>query len=314
MSNYMKLCLSITVAMGLIAYGWAAIIGFGYPIWKDYVFSGILFSVFASVAMFYTHVRRDPKIAGPCWAIATFVFYMPFAIMYSYAIQTLNFPLADPLFVKWDAALGFHWLEWAKWYASFPQWFSEWSSFIYASSAKTMFATAAFLIVTGRHKQLDEFVLLFLLTSTITSTISGFLPGENAYEYFKVSGELDAALSPVVGQGYMTDFYAIRDGSLQSLKVVDVQGLVAFPSFHTILSLVLIYVMRGSGIFFVISLIWNALIIATVPFDGAHYLTDMLSGVLVAIVAIAFMHWLEPRLNAFYAREKREPSGLVAAE
>jgi membrane-associated phospholipid phosphatase len=65
--------------------------------------------------------------------------------------------------------------------------------------------------------------------------------------------------------------------------------------------------MRGTGIFFLITLIWNTGIIATTPFDGAHYLTDIIGGVVVMVASVFVIHRLEPYLETVFSRKLQTP-------
>ena len=302
MSDLSRFNLAFTAVLGFLVFTWGLLANFQFPPLTDYIFTTILTTIFGLVAWFYTHIRRDISISGPCWSLFILLLILPISVMYSYLIHIWNFPLADVTFAEFDALFGFNWLVLAKYFATLPEWVSTASTKIYTSWILLIQLTALFLIVSGRHKRLDEFVFLFLVTITITCTISGFLPGVGAFDYFKPDAATADKLSAVVGAAYYDDLLALRDGSLRTLTISSAHGLVTVPSFHTINSLILIYVMRGCGKFLVLAVIWNLAIIATTPFDGAHYLADIVGGVIVAIIGVYLLRWIEPRVNAFYAR------------
>ncbi len=310
MSVLIKLNLVIIAIIALVDVIWGNMAGFAFPPADHYYWSLLLATVFGAAGLFYTYVRIDPKIAAPCWSLFTYATFMPTAIFTSYLSASLNYPLADGMLAQMDAMLGFSWPDAINWFVTLPDWVSTFSTRLYASTLWGMFIVACFLIFTGRHRQMDEYVTLFVVTCTITSIIAGFLPGQNAYEFFRLDPSIYEKLSPAVGQSYMQDFFALRDGSLRQLKLVGVQGLVSFPSFHTILALILIYVMRGSGIFFAIAVVWNVGIILTTPFDGAHYLTDVIGGFLVMGLSMALIRWAEPRAANLFSRQLAAP-GMV---
>jgi len=105
----------------------------------------------------------------------------------------------------------------------------------------------------------------------------------------------------------MNDFFAIREGSLQQLKLLGANGLVSFPSFHTILALLLIYVTREIRLLSIFVTIWGLGVVATTPFDGAHYISDVIGGFVVLMATIAAMQRLEPHLARIFAQEKSKP-------
>ncbi len=307
MSLLLKFNLLVTALFGLVIFVWGSIAGFGFPPLDHYTASGILAAVFGAAALFYTFLRPDRKIADPCWVLMAYALFMPVMIMFSYLPASLNFPLADAALARTDQMLGFNWLDAVHWFVTLPDWVSIASSKLYNSTHWAMLVVAGFLIFSGRHRQLDEYLTLFILTGLITCAISGFLPAETALEYFKPDAATYERLSPIVGNGYMSDFHALRDGSLRQLKLLGVQGIVSFPSFHMVLAMLLIYVMRGTGIFFAITVVWNVGIMLTIPFDGAHYLTDIIGGAVLMVTCIYFIRWLEPWLAATWSKQLKEP-------
>jgi membrane-associated phospholipid phosphatase len=307
MSLLMRFNLVVIASLGLLVFVWGSLAGFSFPPLDHYTSSIILASVFGGFALIYTFLRPDRKIADPCWVIMSYAICMPVMVMISYLPASLNFPLVGSALVKADLFLGFKWMESVQFFIELPAWVSIASSKLYETNRLAMLMTLIVLIFSGRHKRLDEFLTLFIVTGTVTCLISGILPAVNAYEFFLPNDTIYDRLSPVVGRGYYDDFFALRDGSLRQLKLRDVQGLVSFPSFHTILALLLIYVMRGTGIFFAIMLIWNVGIILTTPFDGAHYLVDIVAGGVVMVAAVYFVRWLEPWLASTYAKKPMEP-------
>jgi len=306
MSLLMKFNLAMIALFGLIVFAWGSLAGFSFPPAEHYTASTILAGAFGTAALFYTFLRPDRKIADPCWALAGYALFMPIMIMLSYLPASLNFPLAGGALVKADLMLGFDWMAAVKYFVELPAWVSIYSSKLYNSTHWAMLIVAGFLIFSGKHRRMDEYLTLFIITGIVTCVISGFIPAVNAYEFFLPNDEIYDRLSPIVGRGYYDDFFALRDGSLRQLKLLDVQGLVSFPSFHTILALLLIYVMRGTGIFFIITLVWNIGIITTTPFDGAHYLVDIIAGGLVMLGAIHFIRWFEPWLAKNFVKSPKE--------
>jgi membrane-associated phospholipid phosphatase len=70
------------------------------------------------------------------------------------------------------------------------------------------------------------------------------------------------------------------------LTVSRTQGIVAFPSFHTVAGVLLANMARGRKWFLPV-LALNVLMIVSVMSEGAHFAVDMLSGLICACVAIA---------------------------
>jgi membrane-associated phospholipid phosphatase len=89
--------------------------------------------------------------------------------------------------------------------------------------------------------------------------------------------------------GWLVVFVALRDGSLSSFALLHMTGIVTFPSFHTALAIVLIYVHRPPLPSFVPLMILNVVMLVAIPFAGHHYLVDMIAGAGVAAISIAIV-------------------------
>jgi membrane-associated phospholipid phosphatase len=64
------------------------------------------------------------------------------------------------------------------------------------------------------------------------------------------------------------------------------QGVIAFPSFHTVMAILLAYAHRPPSRSFWLVALLNGLMVLAVPPAGHHYLIDAISGALVAVVCI----------------------------
>ena len=67
----------------------------------------------------------------------------------------------------------------------------------------------------------------------------------------------------------------------------EMAGIVSFPSYHTILALLLPYAARGSGRPGAVLLLWNLAMMPSIVPIGGHYLTDQLGGTALTCAVIA---------------------------
>lgn len=280
--------------------------GYSFPPVDIFIASVLPIMLFGPLGLFYSYIRLDKTIAVPCMNIVTYSLFIPPIVLFGQLMGGLNNPLTDSYLAAFDATIGVNWLTLVTYFASLPEWVSLYSTKLYSSTDILGLLVAVFLIFSGKHKNLEEFVTYFILTAIIVNIFAGFFPAESAYEYFKPDGDLYARISPVVGEGYMNDFFALRDGSMRQLKLIGANGIVSFPSFHTIIALLLIYVIRGCGLITFLVGIWGLGIVATTPFDGAHYIADIIGGAFVLFATIAAMQRLEPYLTRVLSPSKEQ--------
>jgi len=82
---------------------------------------------------------------------------------------------------------------------------------------------------------------------------------------------------------WRAEILALRSHTM--LTVSQTQGIVAFPSFHTVAGVLLTNMVRGRK-WFLSVLALNVLMIVSVMTEGAHFAVDMLSGLVIAWIAI----------------------------
>jgi hypothetical protein len=85
---------------------------------------------------------------------------------------------------------------------------------------------------------------------------------------------------------FLDAFNALRDGSLTNIDVSSVQGVVSFPSFHTMLGILITYALRDTRPLFIpVAAINAVMIVSTLPVGG-HYLADVIAGAAISAAAI----------------------------
>jgi membrane-associated phospholipid phosphatase len=62
------------------------------------------------------------------------------------------------------------------------------------------------------------------------------------------------------------------------------KGLIAFPSYHGTLSVLLVLAFSGVRFWFLPILILNTIILIATPIEGGHHLVDVIAGVGVALI------------------------------
>ena len=87
----------------------------------------------------------------------------------------------------------------------------------------------------------------------------------------------------------MSHFTLLRAGGLPVIDLDAMQGLISMPSYHCVMSLLLIHAMRRSGLLLPVAAVVNLIVILSTPTEGGHYFLDVLAGVLVAAITIAVL-------------------------
>jgi hypothetical protein len=256
----------------------------------------VVFSFFliSGINFVYAKLRPDRRIAVFAAAAAQLTAFTACGAILSYLTVTSRFPLIDRYLAAADAAMGFDWRLLFMWVHEHP----AIDSVLALSYGTGLFQIGVLLVVlnvVGQLERVREFVWPFVITLLIAVPVSWLFPAESAWVYFGVTN--------LTNPYHLADFTALRAGQMREISIARVNGLITFPSFHAALGLILIYASRGIRVLFPLSLGSNALMIASTPFAGGHYLVDILAGLAMVPLAVFILRsW------------QREPSGrLVAA-
>lgn len=256
-------------------------------VWQGWLLPATLSGGFLLLALFYERIRRvdDGRIAETLHETAILIAYGPPAAALSYLILAPALPLQDQLFTAIDAALGFSWLDWHAWVQSRPG-VEGVLAFFYASSLPHIAVLLIFTGLTGRTDRSRELNALLIATSLPIVMISGLVPAVGALAHHGV------ALEKAV---HLAHFEGLREGVFRVIDPRQLEGIITFPSFHTAISIILVWVARGLPIVFWPTVVLAAGQLVSIPTEGGHYLADMLGGAAITVAAIALLRRTQPR-------------------
>jgi membrane-associated phospholipid phosphatase len=250
----------------------------------------------AAGAWIYRNWRRDPWIASGMESTAQLIAFAAVGAPLSYlaAAAGAAIPLQDHLFDAADRALGFDWMAMLRWFGDAPVTFAA-LRLIYGSLLPQMTLAVLCLAFTGRLVWLRTFMLAFIVATLVTIAISAVLPSAGVWLHYGLT-EADSRVVPMVSTVWPV-FTGLRDGSLRALVAVGAEGVITFPSLHAGLAVLMIAALWPIRALRWIVLILNTAMLVATPIDGAHYLVDVLAGIVVAVVSLIAAHAVAMRMG-----------------
>lgn len=283
--------------------GWVAVIGFALATLCAYAATGqdldltgiwriLPFLVIsASVFLVYRRWRPAPTLSYGVELGLQLYALLVLSMFLSFALADLGgrYPLRDDVLHAADRFLGFDWMSLYRAVMARP-WLRLVLSLAYMSFAPQFAVVVVVLIICGRLEALQRFVLAVALTLAMTLALFWVMPALGYHAYFGVPPEPPSAATML----------SLRSGALSPIRLSDLDGLVTFPSFHTVGALLFAWAMWSLP-----RLRWpflglNGLLIASTPAIGSHYLVDLLAGGLVAAAGIALANrfaWAPGRME-----------------
>jgi membrane-associated phospholipid phosphatase len=95
----------------------------------------------------------------------------------------------------------------------------------------------------------------------------------------------------------MRDLGPVREGLLRDLDLLNLAGIVTFPSFHACSAILYAWALWPVWWARPFALLANGAMLASTPVDGGHYFIDVLAGIAVAVLAIVAARALSQRVQ-----------------
>ncbi len=140
------------------------------------------------------------------------------------------------------------------------------------------------LTATGKTIHAYRFIAAFVVALFTTDLLLAIVPGKSAAALLLPSG---APHAPASGLRHIPIIEHLRAGTLGPVDIGHLDGLIAFPSFHSAAAVLFAFAAWPVRWLRIPSLLLNALMLAATPIQGGHYFADTIGGICVALGAIA---------------------------
>jgi membrane-associated phospholipid phosphatase len=273
--------------------------------WDDLVVPLVSAAVVLAGAATFRRQGRRALLAATLIAVGQVTLFAVLAAIMNYLLLS-DRPLIDAELARLDAALGVHWPS--LFAALKGGTFGQLLTVAYESNGIQLAGVILLLGFTGRTLELDRYLLAFFLATLGALAFWAVLPSLGSAAHVLSTGIMQdwsgATVSPAVARALLD----LKSGALVEMELENLKGLIAFPSLHTVMALLVVYSVREIKIVFWPVLAWNALMLVSIPVDGGHHVVDVPAGVLLMVVSV-----LAARRIVVFAEQRASRSVLVAA-
>jgi membrane-associated phospholipid phosphatase len=249
-----------------------------------------------AISVCYRRWRPDPWISNGAECTAQIAVIMTLGVLISYPLAALSFPYRDAELHAIDRALGLDWRAYLGFFSSHPL-FSAACKLAYCSMRCQYLLVIVALVATSNFRRLQRYIIATTLALTVTLIIFAFVPAVGSYVFLNIEANDYVSLMPSVTSEQARHLQAMRTAADFLIAADKLEGLISFPSFHTVCGLLFTW-----AVWPVKPLRWwiaglNAMMIAAVPIEGAHYFVDAIGGAVVAACAVYGSTLLSPKLS-----------------
>ena len=227
--------------------------------------------------------RRDPLVMFVLGGTAQIVLITAVMAPLTYVAASANLPMQDASLLAVDRALGFDWGAYVRYVDDHPG--CRLRELRRRHDQLAGVCHPAVLAATHRYRRIEEFAFAFGLALIVTTIISGLVPAIGVFQQIGLDpiGIKHLNLERYLDQ--LRDLPPTRDGALRHRDLLNLGGIVTFPSFHAASAVLYAWAlwpvrwMRP-----IVVLAFTAMLAAT-PINGGHYLIDIIAGNAIAVLA-----------------------------
>lgn len=274
-------------AVGLSAVALALALGRQVN-WPPFIGGYLATLALALIGGYVRQVKSAPRMALALVGAGIFLGFTAVSSIFIFSLFPLANPLIDPQLMRIDAALGYHWPSLIAWLAEFPV-VAQALGYVYHSSLVQILLTIILLSALSRELALHRFLLVGIVTLIIAVAIWWLVPsiGPSAFHDIPEPHRLATGLyySPAYGEYLRT---LVEVGPRQISPEI-ITGVVAFPSYHMVMALLVVWFTRATPAFLPALLVNSAMVPATLS-HGGHHLIDLVGALAVFAVGIWIAH------------------------
>lgn len=142
------------------------------------------------------------------------------------------------------------------------------------------------LAVYQKHSRAYSVMLCFIIAFIISVIIMAAFPTIAPHTFLKIDAGDYPNVNMISGHWHVDDFFGMRDGTLKTLNLFTLKGLITFPSYHASIAIILLWGFWSISWLKIPALLLNSLVLLSVPITGGHYFADVIAGVIISVIAI----------------------------
>lgn len=279
-----KLCALVTGGLFLVDIAIAAARQSGIDI-AGYAVMVAIGLAAVGVGQFYRTVRPNERIAAAATATGLFILFTLAASIFNYLLLPIGDRRIDGLLTEIDALVGYRWAEVVGVASQYPA-ISLALRAVYMSSLLQVIVVIVFLGFSNRLADLHLFLLTGIAAALATIGIWAAIPSSGPSAYQALPGEIAARASILVDPAYGAELNRLVLEGPRLISPKDGLGLIAFPSFHTVMACLSVWFMVPFRRIFPLVASVNVVMLPAILVHGGHHLVDIAAGIAVFSIAL----------------------------
>jgi hypothetical protein len=305
-SSLPRILFGLAASLVAVDAAWAVLGHFSIDI-AGYARLGLLSLALLGGGFFYSARRPEPNLAAMLMGASFLCAFSAAASLLNYFLLTVAGPRIDLLLAGIDRAMGFDWVQLMVAMSHHPR-LNAVFFYVYGSTLPQIALLVVVLAWSGRHQEIYRFCLAIAAGALITIFVWAAAPSLGAESVYALPPSVAHDLVVAVGGDYGRALAGLLHNGPGFITPSDIRGLIGFPSYHTVMALLIAWYARGVAWLRWPALILNLAVVASAPVQGGHHLMDIFGGAVVTLLAVLAVWGAEKiRLPSFAAVASRMP-------
>jgi len=283
-SKLQRILFGLSAIVIVADFVWAAIGHFQIDI-VGYGQLGLMSLALWAGGIFYQTRRREPELTAMLMGASFLCLFSAAASVLNYFFLTLHGPRIDDILVAADRALGFDWYRTMVAMAQHPL-LNGILFRVYNMVLPEIALVMVALAWTGQVEKVYRYCLALGAGALIAIAVWALMPSLGAKSLYTLPPEVTSRLTLSVTCDYGKELVALLLNGPGYISPSDLRGLIAFPSYHGVLALIMAWYGWHLRLLRWPLLLLNAVVIACSPIQGGHHMVDLLGSFPVAALAI----------------------------
>jgi len=267
-----------------------------------YLALAILAAIVGAGSIFYGRFRRDEKLNAMLFGTFFLIAFSASFGVLNYFLLTVAGARIDQELASIDRMAGIDWRALMRLAEMHPLA----NRILYLAYISTLPQIAILVNCLGlwaRPIDIYKFCLSIAIGAAITVAVWKVAPSFGAFSVYPINHTPQFALA--VDFTYARDLLDLLAHGPSRISPFELKGLIAFPSFHTVLAVFTVWYAWDVRFLRCPALILNLLVLASIPIQGGHHVIDIAGGLAVAMLAISLTNLIARRSLTAAAFAKR---------
>jgi membrane-associated phospholipid phosphatase len=280
-----RILLLIVVALLAADCAWMSVHHFDVDMASFGMLGGLSVGLTA-LGIFYDRARNDANLSAMLFGTAFLCAFSPSIDILNYFLLSVAGTRIDHALAHADQALGLNWPSLMLFVYGHPA-----ASVVLKCVYETSLVQIALLLVclgwSGRPRQIYGLCLTLGVAGIAAIAIWAVFPSFGAASVYHLPPEVWARLGVPADPAYENQIVALLHHDPGLIAPNQLKGLIAFPSFHTVMAVAVAWYAWNIRLLRWPLLVLNLLVIVSTPVEGGHHFVDVFAGLALAAASIA---------------------------